>query len=226
MRRAAILALFLAASMRVASAQGGVKFSAQPPQPCETAAAELVTQMDSAYVKPGDAFAFRITADVAASGSLPAIPEDSSGYGVVAVSQHAERQGRPGVLLLEARYIQLADGTHVPATIDRTREDETTRGATANAPGFLGMIPFASYGLTAYAYIHHGKDATIAKGTKFYVVVGDDIATGACRAPTPAPTLPPSPWTTPSATAAGSPAAASTPAASPPPVAAPSPAPT
>jgi hypothetical protein len=200
MRRAAVLVVFLVACIRVASAQSGVNFKAVAPQPCVTAAAELVTQMDSAYVKPGDAFAFRITADVAATKALPAIPADTPGYGVVAVSQHAQRQGKPGVLLLESRFIQLSDGTHVPATIDRTYTDETTRGATANAPGFLGMIPFASYALTAYGYIHHGKDATIPKGTKFYVIVGDDVATGACRAPTAAPTRPPAAGPTPEAT--------------------------
>lgn len=148
--------------------------------PCDVAPVELLTQVDSAYSPVGEPFTFRVTASVPASSSVPAIASGTLGYGVVALSKHAARKGSPGMILIEARFVRQPDGTVVPATIER---ETLTLGATRDAPSVLGLIPHAGIALGAYDFLHHGKDATIPKGTSFMVVLGDELALGACVLP-------------------------------------------
>ena len=72
------------------------------------------------------------------------------------------------------------------------------------------MIPIVGYAVGGYDAMHHGKDATIARGTRVGVFVGDDAALGTCRQPAAGETPPPPPTPAPSPT----PAAAASPAAS------------
>ncbi len=125
---------------------------------------------------------------------------------MVAIAQHAERGGRGGYVVIESRFLALTEHEHVPVTIDwTTAARATATGSSRNIPGFVGAIPFIGYVLGPYGFIHHGSDITIAHGTRLPVLIGDDVATAACRimppptpAPTPTATAMPSPSTTPS----------------------------
>ena len=154
--------------------------------------------VDSARAKSGDVFKFQL-AEAATAPDGTALPPGTPGYGVVANASHAERGGRAGYLALETRFFVLGDGRHVPAIIDRfTDVASSAVGATANAPGLLGLIPIVGYAVGGYDSLHHGKDATIPRGTRVGVFLGDDAALGTCRQPAAGETAPPVPSPTPS----------------------------
>lgn len=197
-RRVAAVAA-LAALAALASAPTNAQTPAQPDTrpPCVHALVAMDDSVDSARSKPGEVFRFRLV-DAAVAPDGTAIPAGSLGYGVVANSAHAERGGRPGYLALETRFFVLADGKHVPAIIDRANDQASTAvGATANAPGVLGLIPIVGYAVGGYDAMHHGRDATIPRGTRVGIFIGDEAALGACRplnpgeSPPPVPTAPP-----------------------------------
>ena len=185
----------------------------------------LVDSVDSARAVAGERFRFQTIADIPAGPTHPALPQGTVGYGLVMGAHHSQRGGRPGHLLVDARFFELADGTRVEATlIPRSRYDsEVMDGWSANAPGYVGIIPFASVMTGAYNTLHYGREIVFASGTKFSVLLGDDLALGKCRlAPEVAPKADPKPTATATAAPTETPAAGTSPA----PTAAPSPAPT
>ncbi len=189
-----------------AVAPSGAQTQPDTRPPCRHALVAMEDNVDSAHAKSGDVFRFQLV-DAATAPDGTALPPGTPGYGVVANSSHAERGGRAGYLALEARFFVLGDGRHVPAIIDRfTDVSSSAVGATANAPGLLGLIPIVGYAVGGYDSLHHGKDATIPRGTRVGVFVGDDAALGTCRPPAAGETPPPVPSPAPAATA--SPAAA------------------
>jgi hypothetical protein len=162
--------------------------------------------VDSAHARSGDGFTFVLTEDVTARDGTK-VPAGTVGYGVVANAAHADRGGRAGYLALETRFFELDDGKHVPAIIDRVNDNASAAvGSTANSPYLLGLIPIVGYAVGGYDALHHGKDATIQKGTRIAVFIGDDAARGTCRQPSATDT--PAPVAAPAATPSPSPAAA------------------
>ncbi len=158
--------------------------------PCVRATVEMTSDVDTARALALDPFEFRL-AEAAVAPDGTAVPAGTPGFGVVAISNHAQRGGRGGYVVLETRYLRLADGKTVAVTIDWTSaERATATGSSQNIPGFVGAVPFVGYVLGPYGFLHHGKDITIAHGTRIPVVVGDDIAAGACRVPPPSPSSP------------------------------------
>jgi hypothetical protein len=184
--------------------------------PCARALVAVLDDVDSARAHAGDPFSFRIVDAATAPDGSP-IPAGNIGYGVVAIASHAGRGGQGGYLVLETRFLAPANGPHVPVVIDRgTDAAAVALGGSANAPGLLGMIPFVGYAVGGYDSLHHGKDATIPKGTRIPVLLGDGAALGTCRSPRPGETAPPAisaPAATPAPPAASAPPA--TPAAQP-----------
>jgi hypothetical protein len=195
---------FAAAALAVAmlaalAAPGLAQTPADTRKPCVRTLVAMEDNIDSAHTRAGDAFRFRIV-DAATAPDGTTVPAGTLGYGVVANASHADRGGRPGYLALETRFFVLDSGAHMPAIIDRARDEASTAtGATANAPGFLGLIPLVGYAVGGYDAMHHGKDATIPRGTRVGVFVGDDAALGTCRplatgeSPPPAPAQSPAP---------------------------------
>ena len=159
--------------------------------PCMRTLVAVEDTLDSSRVKGGEVFKFRSVDPVrAADGTV--VPPGTLGYGVISNVQHADRGGRPGYLAIETRFFVLPDGKHVTTIIDwATDEGSTAVGGTANAPYLLGLIPLVGYAVGGYDAMHHGKDATIPKGTRVKVLVGDDAALGSCRPPAAGETVPP-----------------------------------
>ncbi|MBV8368332.1 MAG: hypothetical protein JO036_05285 [Candidatus Eremiobacteraeota bacterium] len=183
--------------------------------PCRFALVAMNETVDSAHAKAGDVFTFALV-DSATTSDGTIVPRGTLGYGIVANAAHAGSGGRGGYLALETRFFVLDDGRHVQAIIDRASDQASSAlGASANAPGILGWIPIVGYAVGGYDAMHHGKDATIPRGTRVGVFIGDDAALGTCRPPnpgeTPPPVVTPSPAATPvpaAATAAPVPATA------------------
>ena len=171
--------------------------------PCRHALVAMDDAIDSSHAKSGDTFRFNLV-DATAAPDGTAIPAGTIGYGIVANAAHADKGGRGGYLALETRFFVLPDGRHVPAIIDRANDEASAAvGATANAPGVLGLLPIVGYAVGGYDSLHHGRDATIPRGTRIGVYIGDEAALGTCRplaagqspppaTPTPVPTAAPS----------------------------------
>jgi hypothetical protein len=161
--------------------------------PCVRVMIALEDDIDSAHARPDDAFRF-VTVDDARLRDGTSVPAGSIGHGIVAISQHAERGGRGGYLVLDARFVALASGPHIPAAIDWSLATRATAtGASMNIPGIVGAIPFAGYFLGPYGFIHHGKDVIIPRGAQLPVVLGDELAAGTCKLTPPAPLPSPTP---------------------------------
>ncbi len=192
-------ALVLALALPAAASAG----TAHPPPPraagvssavkpvCKRAVIALDMDVDSARVHPGDPFTFRIESDTTAPDGSP-IPAGTMGHGTVQVAQHAQRGGRGGYLVLDARFLALANGTHVPVTIDPVLgTNAIATGGSGNIPGVVNALPFVGYVTGPYGFIHHGHDVTIQRGTRLAVVIGDDAALGTCRIPAANEPVPP-----------------------------------
>ena len=180
------------------STNAPVPGSTSTPKPeCERTVVAMAADVDSARVRAGDPFTFR-TADAATAPDGSAIPAGTLGYGTVQIAQHAQRGGRGGYLVLDARFLALANGAHVPVTLDPVRStNATATGGSGNIPGLVNAVPLVGYVTGPYAFIHHGHDVTIPRGARLAVIVGDDAALGTCRIPaaneTPAPSPSPAP---------------------------------
>jgi hypothetical protein len=185
-------ALTVAGALAVLAATLGISQPVAKP-PCVRVTVALEDDIDSARALADDSFRFVTVNDVRLADGTP-VPAGSIGYGLVAISQHAQRQGRGGYLVIEARFVGLSSGVHIPAAIDwaeATRASAT--GASMNIPGIVGAIPFMGYFLGPYAFIHHGKDVIIPRGAQLPLVLGDELAAGTCKLTAPAPLASPSP---------------------------------
>jgi hypothetical protein len=211
-RAGAAAGILLLATMTGAPTTAQTQPAAQPDArpPCVRALVAMQDTIDSARSKSGDVFKF-VLVDSRTAPDGTAVPSGTEGYGVVANAAHAERGGRAGYLALETRFLALDNGKHVPAIIDRANNQASTAvGATANAPGLLGLIPIVGYAVGGYDSLHHGKDATIQRGTRVGIFIGDDAALGTCRPLAAGESPPPAPAPSPAVPATSSPAAAVT----------------
>lgn len=190
------LAFFTVAAV---CAPGAAQTPADTRPPCLRVLVAMDENVDSAHAKSGDSFKFRLVDDAVAPDGTR-LPSGTLGYGVVAISSHADKGGRGGYLAIETRFFVTPDGKHVPAIIDRANDNAASAlGASGNAPGVLGLIPIVGYAVGGYDAMHHGRDATIARGTRVGVLVGDDAALGTCRPLAAGEPAPPMPTVAPSA---------------------------
>ena len=150
---------------------------------CVQAQVALITRLDSSFSEAGDAFTFRTVDEIAATGTTPAIEAGTIGFGVVALAQHAASSGVGGVLVLEPRFLRLADGTRFPVMADPSATKHVARVASRDMPGVVEFVPFVGWAASGYNALHHGKDVTLTTGMRFRVIVGDDLAAAKCYVP-------------------------------------------
>ena len=111
------------------------------------------------------------------------IPVGTPGQGIVATLDHSKSRGESGYLVLEARYLELSDGTYVPAMFvpgGDGRSDAFVRAGSSDAPSPLGYIPYVGTAASIYDYFHHGKDAAVVAGAPLALVLGDGYFRGTC----------------------------------------------
>jgi hypothetical protein len=184
--RLAALAAFAATLAQAPAAAAQPSPATQPPEPpqlpqCLQADAELQTKLDTSVNTAGDSFAFTILDHIPPVGSLPEIPSGTKGYGVVLYVQHARGAGVPGTMILDPRFIRIEDGTRIPVLADPAIEKSLLgQGSTGNAPGALEYVPFVGIAISGYNTLHHGKEFVAPKGSRFKVLIGDDLATSSC----------------------------------------------
>ncbi len=149
---------------------------------CPMVSASLDATIDTKKVRAGDLFSFTTLAP-ALSDAGP-IPLGSHGVGVIETMNPAKSQGLTGYLVLEARYLALPSGAHVPVAFVPAGDGKAqafVRAGSTDA-GILTVLPYY-IGTAAGIYdaFHHGKDAAVVRGTDMPLVVGDGYYTGACR---------------------------------------------
>lgn len=152
---------------------------------CPSADAVILTKLDSAVTTAGDSFAFKITENVPATATTPALAAGTRGYGIVAFADHARGSGTPGRMVVEPRFLRLADGTHVQVIGDPQLAEDFVIGSTRNLNGALAFVPGVGLAVSGYNALHRGKEVVIAKGTPFSVLIGDGLAEGECFVPSP-----------------------------------------
>lgn len=154
--------------------------------PCVVVDATLDEALDSGTARVGRRFTFTLAAE--AGGYAGA-----HGTGIVDAVKGAKRGGAPGELGIEARFIETADGAHLPALLFAIgdRRSANTDGATRNAPVVLSAVgvfrptPYQVVAAltAAYNFIHFGGQASLTRGTPLRIVLGDDALTGRCALP-------------------------------------------
>lgn len=152
-----------------------------PLPPCPSVVAGLGATIDTKKVKPGEIFRFSTLDPVRVGDTL--IPPGTNGVGLIETSDHSKSQGHSGYLVLEARYVELADGTHVPVAF-RPGDDGHSQAfvrAGSSSAGILGYLPYY-IGTAAGVYdaFHHGKDAALVAGARLPLIVGDGLYSGTC----------------------------------------------
>jgi hypothetical protein len=151
---------------------------------CTVVAVEMMESVDSSDARPGDFFRFQ-TVNAVTSGAKVVIPARTMGYGVVAVASPAGRDARPGVLVLEPRYLMLPDGEHLGVVLNHnTNADPLDRsGASDSIPGYLGAIPIFGVGaaIGIFNYFRRGKNIVVPRGTVFTIFPGDDPSVEHCQ---------------------------------------------
>jgi hypothetical protein len=152
---------------------------------CTVADAILITRIGSATATAGDSFTFKLAERVPAERNLPDIPAGTRGYGIVAYADHAHGAGQAGRLIVEPRYLALADGSHVQVMADPQLAEDVVEGSSRDLNGALSFVPGIGIAVTGYNALHRGKEVTLAPGTQFRVVIGDELATSECFVPPP-----------------------------------------
>jgi hypothetical protein len=149
--------------------------------PCAEADALLTDQLDTAQTEAGESFAFKLARDVPAADDVPALPQGTAGVGVVIYVQHARASGIPGVIVVEPRFVTLADGRRIAVESDPATEKTAIMAAkSGNAPSALEYLPLIGIAVSSYNLFHHGQELVLPAGTPFKILVGDSLAIGEC----------------------------------------------
>ncbi len=150
-------------------------------QECPTVDVALLGTVDSKRARPGDRFEF-VTLDTIYVHLHP-LRRGMRGAGFIETLGHARGNGRPGYLVLDARYVRMPDGSHVPASFapgNDGRSAAFVAAGSTDAPGLLGYTPLVA-ATSVYNLFHHGKDAAVVHGSRFPIIVGDGLSAGTCR---------------------------------------------
>lgn len=161
----------------------------RPPRParlprlpeCPTVDVALRGTIDSKHARAGDRFTFSTLDEIHVH--LKPIRRGTRGAGFIETLTHSRGNGRPGYLVLDARYLVLPDGSHIAASFAPGSDGQSAAyvaAGTTDAPGLLGYTPLVA-ATSVYNLFHHGKDAALIRGTRVPVIVGDGLAAGTCK---------------------------------------------
>lgn len=134
---------------------------------------EIVDPVDSKANAKGDSFGLRLARDIVVDGAV-LVPKGTAGQGEVIHAAKARAGGKPGELLLAARYLDFA-GLRIPLRGFRFGGSGKDNGDIALATGiFAGMA----------AFLISGGEKRVPVGTPAHARVAADVV---LPAPTDAP---------------------------------------
>jgi len=141
---------------------------------------EIAEAISSTRQKRGDKFALKLHAPVTCDGTT-LIPTDTTGIGEIVHAEPSHGGGKPGELLIAARYLEL-NGTRWRLRglkLGGKGQDKTNEAVAA------------SFALGPFALFIHGKEIEIPAGTLVTAKLAQDLPpSGASTNFTTAPTLP------------------------------------
>jgi hypothetical protein len=177
-----VLVRRLAACAIVATISQAPRAAAMSLDHCTVVAAEMMESVDSSDARPGDFFRFE-TVNAVTAGVAVVIPARTMGYGIVAIASPAGRDARPGVLVLEPRYLVLPNGKHLGVVLNHNTDSLDKSGANDSIPGYLGAIPVFGVGaaIGIFNYFRKGKNIVVPRGTVFTLFPSDDPAVEHCQ---------------------------------------------
>jgi hypothetical protein len=150
---------------------------------CTIVAVQMMDTVDSRDARPGDFFRFE-TVNAVTSGPNVVIPARTMGYGIVAVASPAgPHDARPGVLVLEPRYLMLPNGKRLGVVLNHNTDGLSKAGANAQIPSYLGAIPIPGVGAAVglFNYFRHGKNIVVPRGTMFSIFPSEDPSVETCQ---------------------------------------------
>lgn len=150
---------------------------------CTIVAVQMMDTVDSRDARPGDFFRFE-TVNAVTSGANVVIPARTMGYGIVAVASPAgPHDARPGVLVLEPRYLMLPNGKRLGVVLNHNTDGLSKAGANAQIPSYLGAIPIPGVGAAVglFNYFRHGKNIVVPRGTMFSIFPSEDPSVETCQ---------------------------------------------
>ena len=176
-------ALFALTSVCAAVPGEGAGPAPQPTarlDPCSAIPVELTDTLDTATVRTGDIFHFR-TIDTIVLIDNVNVPRHATGYGLVAFASPAGAHGKSGNLIIEARYINVPGHGQYQVAIDSVATSAVLGGRSGNVASGVGLLPlpFVGTAVGAFNYLHAGKNAVVAAGTRFVVLPLGDLKTRA-----------------------------------------------
>jgi len=172
----------------------------------------MLTQLSSAYSKPGDVFSWVVSDDIML-GKRVVIPAGTVGYGRVRQVSPAHGGGTPGWLRLQFYSIVLTDSTRVEVAVTKASAvlDQNEKNGYAPAVDEVASVAIPYFFL--FDALRKGEDMTIKQNAVFHIaVIEDAFATSGAVAISATPPPPPTPPPTPGASAAPASAAPASPA--------------
>ena len=161
----------------------------------------MLTQLSSAYSKPGDVFSWVVSDDITV-GNRVVIPAGTVGYGRVRQVSPAHGGGTPGFLRLQFYSIVLTDSTRVEVAVTRASAvlDQNEKNGYAPAADEVASVVVPYFFL--FDALRKGEDMTIRQNAVFHIaVIEDAFATKGAVATSATPPPPPAPPVTPAASA-------------------------
>lgn len=125
---------------------------------------DTVEPLNSAKLKQGDRFALRLAASLTA-GSVELLPAGTPGVGEVIHADRSHGGGRPGELLIAARYLEV-QGVRIPLRRYRVGAVGTDRS---------GAVLGASFAIGPFAMFMRGGEIEIPAGTPGEALVAEDV---------------------------------------------------
>jgi hypothetical protein len=140
---------------------------------------EIAEALSSARAKRGDQFAVTLVTPLSIDGTL-VVPAGATGVGEVVHADRARGGGKPGELLLAARYLEV-DGKRIPLRGMKLGAVGSDRTKTALGTALvIGM----------FAQFIHGGEIELPKGTLANANLAEPSAPLRTDAPLAPPTLP------------------------------------
>ncbi|MBV8370750.1 MAG: hypothetical protein JO036_17695 [Candidatus Eremiobacteraeota bacterium] len=143
---------------------------------------EMVDKVYSGTARAGEPFRFRITADTVLDTGMK-VPAGTMGYGVIRAASAASRHNHDGMLALEPRYLDVANGkggtSRVPVTMNPTLpviwspSEPLLNKAASHVP-----LPVPGLIMTGVNTVRWGRNITLGPGFSFTVLPIENLAHG------------------------------------------------
>lgn len=142
---------------------------------------ETAYEVNSQFVKPGDALSFRVVYPVRVNG-VTVIEAGSTATGRVEVAKRGGHWGKAGTLVWSLQYVTAVDGTRVPLQFATMRQRGDSKGAkVATGMVLTGALFWFAPPVALLHGFKRGGNAVIPAGRRFEAFVAGEAKVRASR---------------------------------------------